>query len=66
VIAAVMTARNLGCSVVGMTGAKGKKLASLCDASLMVPSDRTARIQEAHITVAHIWCELVDEAIARG
>jgi D-sedoheptulose 7-phosphate isomerase len=66
VIAAVMVARNLGCSVVGMTGAKGKKLASLCDASLMVPSDRTARIQECHITVAHIWCELVDEAIARG
>lgn len=66
VIAAVMAARNLGCSVVGMTGAKGKKLASLCDASLMVPSERTARIQEGHITVAHIWCELVDEAIARG
>jgi D-sedoheptulose 7-phosphate isomerase len=66
VIAAVMTARNQGCRIVGMTGANGKKLASLCDASLMVPSDRTARIQEGHITVAHIWCELVDEAIARG
>ena len=65
VIAAVMTARSAGCRVIGMTGSKGKKLASLCDASLMVPSDRTARIQEGHITVAHIWCELVDEAIAR-
>ncbi|HVF29402.1 MAG TPA: D-sedoheptulose 7-phosphate isomerase [Pyrinomonadaceae bacterium] len=65
VIAAVMTARSIGCRVVGMTGANGKKLASLCDASLMVPSDRTARIQEGHITVAHIWCELVDEAVAQ-
>ena len=65
VIAAVMTARNLGCRVVGMTGAGGKKLASLCDACLMVPSERTARIQEGHITVAHIWCELVDEAMSR-
>jgi D-sedoheptulose 7-phosphate isomerase len=64
VIAAVMTARSLGCRVIGMTGAKGKKLASLSDACLMVPSDRTARIQEAHITIAHIWCELVDEAVA--
>lgn len=64
VISAVMTARNLGCRIVGMTGAKGKKLASLSDACLMVPSERTARIQEVHITVAHIWCELVDEAMS--
>ena len=66
VVAAVMEARSRGCKIVGMTGAKGKKLASLCDATLMVPSDRTARIQEGHITVAHIWCELVDEAISQG
>ena len=64
VIAAVMAARNLGCKVVGMTGAKGKKLASLCDACLLIPSDRTARIQEMHITIGHIWCELVDSAFA--
>lgn len=62
VISAVMTARNRGCKIVGMTGAKGKKLASLCDACVLVPSERTARIQEAHITIAHIWCEIVDNA----
>lgn len=62
VIAAVMSARNRGCKIIGMTGANGKKLASLSDACILVPSDRTARIQEAHITIAHIWCELVDEA----
>ncbi|MEO6052090.1 MAG: D-glycero-beta-D-manno-heptose 1-phosphate adenylyltransferase [Pyrinomonadaceae bacterium] len=60
VISAVMTARNRGCKVVGMTGLKGKKLASLCDACILVPSERTARIQEAHITIAHIWCEIID------
>lgn len=64
VIAAVMAARNRGCRVVGMTGAAGKKLASLTDACILVPSERTARIQEAHITIAHIWCEMVDEAFA--
>ncbi|HTH38612.1 MAG TPA: D-sedoheptulose 7-phosphate isomerase [Pyrinomonadaceae bacterium] len=64
VITAVMQARSLGCKVIGMTGANGKKLASLSDASLLVPAARTARIQEVHITVAHIWCELVDEMIA--
>lgn len=65
VIAAVMTARKKGCTVVGLTGADGKKLASLCDASVLVPSSRTARIQEAHITVAHIWCEIIDAKIAQ-
>lgn len=64
VIAAVMAARNRGCKVIGMTGANGKKLASLSDACILVPSDRTARIQEAHITIAHIWCEIVDEWMA--
>jgi D-sedoheptulose 7-phosphate isomerase len=60
VIAAVMAARSIGCKVIGLTGAGGKKLASLCDAVVMVPSGRTARIQEAHIAVAHYWCEVLD------
>jgi D-sedoheptulose 7-phosphate isomerase len=62
VIAAVMAARSLGCTVIGLTGASGKKLASLSDACVLVPSERTSRIQEAHITVAHIWCETIDQA----
>jgi D-sedoheptulose 7-phosphate isomerase len=61
VIAAVMEARRRRCKVIGLTGAKGKKLASLCDQVILVPSERTARIQEAHITIGHIWCEMVDE-----
>jgi D-sedoheptulose 7-phosphate isomerase len=60
VIAAVMAARTRGCKVIGMTGAKGKKLAGLSDACLAVQSERTARIQECHILVAHIWCEMVE------
>jgi D-sedoheptulose 7-phosphate isomerase len=62
VIAAVMAARKVGMKVLGMTGSGGKKLASLCDQCLMVPSGRTSRVQEAHITVAHIWCETVESA----
>lgn len=60
VISAIMTARQFGCRVLGLTGAKGKKLASLCDACILIPEARTARIQEAHITIAHIWCEIID------
>jgi D-sedoheptulose 7-phosphate isomerase len=63
VIAAVMAARKRGCRVIGLTGAGGKKLAGLCDACVLVPSHRTARVQEAHITIAHIWCEVVDAEI---
>ncbi|MFN2500506.1 MAG: SIS domain-containing protein [Pyrinomonadaceae bacterium] len=63
VISAAMSARQKGCKVVGMTGAKGKKLASLSDACVMIPSERTARIQEGHITVAHVWCEIVDKEL---
>lgn len=60
VCAAVMSARRVGCKTLGMTGSKGKKLASLCDACVLIPTERTARIQEAHITIAHIWCEIID------
>lgn len=60
VISAVMLARQLRCQTIGLTGAKGKKLASLCDASVLVPSERTSRIQEAHITIGHLWCEMVE------
>jgi D-sedoheptulose 7-phosphate isomerase len=63
VISAVMNARKNGCGVIGLTGEKGKKLASLSDKCILVPAERTARIQEAHITIAHIWCEIIDEKI---
>lgn len=58
--AAVMTARQIGCQTLGLTGKNGKKLASLCDKSILVPAERTARIQESHILIAHIWCEIID------
>ncbi len=61
--AAVMSARQIGCRTLGMTGAKGKKLASLCDECLLIPAVRTARVQEAHILIAHIWCEIIDSKL---
>ncbi|MBS1793979.1 MAG: SIS domain-containing protein [Acidobacteria bacterium] len=61
VAAAVMKARSLGCRTIGLTGSTGKKLASLCDLAVLAPSSRTARIQETHIMIAHIWCEIIDD-----
>jgi len=65
VVSAVMSARSKGCKVIGLTGADGKKLASLCDSCILVPARRTARIQEAHITIGHIWCEIIDERLKK-
>lgn len=63
VAAAAREARARGLSTIGLTGKGGGKLASLVDVAIVVPSDSTARIQESHITVAHVLCELVDGAL---
>jgi D-sedoheptulose 7-phosphate isomerase len=63
VIAAVMAAQKVGCKTVGLTGAGGKRLASLCDAAVLVPATRTTRIQEAHNLIGHLWCEIVDDLL---
>jgi len=66
VIRAAETARALGCQTLALTGGKGEPLASISDFAVIVPSSRTARIQEAHITIGHVWCEMVDAILGRG
>lgn len=61
VLRAAQKARELGCLVVGLTGESGEPLASLCDVLVSIPSTRTSRVQEAHITIGHLWCEMVDQ-----
>ena len=60
VIRAVEKAKEIGCRTLALGGADGGLLASLCDQALIVSSDRTSRVQEAHITIGHIWCEMVE------
>jgi D-sedoheptulose 7-phosphate isomerase len=64
IIKAVEAARSKGCKTIGLTGMVGEPLASLCDLALVVPATRTARIQEAHITIGHLWCEVVDSRLS--
>lgn len=64
VVAAAQAARSQQVKTIGMTGASGGKLASAVDLCLKVPSQQTPRIQEIHITIGHIICELVEEALA--
>jgi D-sedoheptulose 7-phosphate isomerase len=64
VLEAHATAAALGLVTVGLTGGSGGRLAPLCDHAVIVPSADTARIQECHILVGHIVCEIVDECLA--
>lgn len=60
VLLAAEAAKSRGASVIGLTGQGGGKLKPLCDICLCVPSTSTPHIQEAHITLGHILCEIVD------
>jgi D-sedoheptulose 7-phosphate isomerase len=61
VLRAAEAAGELGCKTIALTGATAEPLGSLCDVAVAVPSGRTARVQEAHITIGHLWCEMVDQ-----
>ena len=61
VVKAIELAKQKGLKTVAFTGEGGGKLGALCDAVIAVPSKTTSRIQEMHILVGHIVCELVEE-----
>jgi D-sedoheptulose 7-phosphate isomerase len=61
ILKAFETAREKGITTIGMTGQGGGKLAALSDHLLEIPSRNTPRIQEAHMLLGHIICQLVEE-----
>jgi len=61
VLRAAEAAREIGCKTIALTGTTAEPLGSLCDIAVAVPSNRTSRVQEAHITIGHLWCEMVDQ-----
>jgi D-sedoheptulose 7-phosphate isomerase len=63
VLSAVRACREIGVHVVALAGRNGGSLAPLADVALVVESDSTQRVQETHITIAHILCELIEEAV---
>ncbi|MFC1984903.1 D-sedoheptulose 7-phosphate isomerase [Chloroflexota bacterium] len=64
VIEAMKAAKIKGAITIGLTGGNGGKLAEVADLALVVPSDSTPRIQEAHITIGHIICQLVERELS--
>jgi len=63
VIKAIDVAKRKKLKTVAFTGAKGDKLASKCDFVFAVPSSNTPRIQETHITLGHVICQMVEEIL---
>jgi D-sedoheptulose 7-phosphate isomerase len=63
VIRAMKVARANGIKVFGFLGAGGGKALELCDASFLVPSDNTGRIQESHITAGHALMECIEDKL---
>jgi len=63
VIAGIKQAAKMGLKTVAFTGGDGGELSKVADVALIIPSSVTARIQEAHITVGHIVCELIEGAL---
>ncbi|MFH0940478.1 MAG: D-sedoheptulose 7-phosphate isomerase [Candidatus Omnitrophota bacterium] len=62
VIRGVKEAKKLKIKTIGLTGKNGGELAKIADLSIVIPSFVTARIQESHILIIHIICELVEES----
>ena len=66
VFIAMETARDIGCRTIGLLGGEGGTIAGVADMSLIVPSSDTPRIQEGHITIIHIICDLVEKQLFIG
>ena len=63
IIKATHAAHNKGMKVIGFLGGNGGKLKELVDLPIVIPSSNVQRIQEGHITIAHIICELAEDKL---
>lgn len=63
VLEAVKAARKLGATTIGLTNEKGGKLKGLVDLCLCVPSTDTQRVQECHMAVGHILCDIIESSM---
>ncbi len=63
VLQALQQAQKQGLRTVGLLGGTGGSILGVCESSVVVPSTITARIQESHILIGHIWCEMIEELL---
>lgn len=63
ILRAFKAAKSMGVKTVALLGKGGGKAIEMADITLVVPTDSTARIQESHILIGHILCELIEEGL---
>ena len=63
IIRAVQKAKKMKINVIGFLGKKGGKMKNVSDVEIIIPSGNTPRIQEAHIMIMHIICEVADNEL---
>ncbi len=63
ILDAIQAAKTMGLKIIALSGEKGGGLRDVADVSIIVPSEETARIQEIHELIYHIWCEFIDEGL---
>jgi D-sedoheptulose 7-phosphate isomerase len=63
ILEAINAAKKCDMKIIGLTGVDGGKMKNLCDIIINVPSNDTPRIQEAHILIGHIICEIVEKEL---
>jgi D-sedoheptulose 7-phosphate isomerase len=63
VLRGLRQAKHMGLKTIGLTGGTGGDILRLCDAAIVVPSAVTARIQETHILIGHIWCKALEQSL---
>ena len=61
VLKAFSKGKTIGCHLIGLSGRDGGDMNIVCNHNLVIPSDVTARIQEMHILIGHLICEIVDQ-----
>ena len=64
IVRALQAARERGALTIGLLGREGGRCRPLCDHAIIVDGDDAARIQEAHLVIAHLFCEAVEQAAA--
>lgn len=63
IIRGIKRAKEIGAGTISLLGKKGGRAKDLADVTVIVPSDDTARIQETHITIGHILCEIIEQKL---
>jgi D-sedoheptulose 7-phosphate isomerase len=66
VLLALEQARRAGCATLGLLGCDGGAIAAVVDVALVVPSTETPHVQEAHITIIHLLCAMIESRVACG